>query len=206
MPSIDQWLSAWAGLSVREHDSLKDLYRQLISQYQAPSRSYHNTQHVDDCLCCFADLRAHAEHAAEIEVAIWFHDAIYDPKHKNNEELCAQWSRREAIRMGVANEAAERIYSLVLSTKHDAAPTSNDAKILVDLDLAILGSDPIRFDLYERQIREEYSWVPGFLFRRKRRQILNGLLDRRYIYSTLLFRERYEEAARENLRRSLSKL
>jgi predicted metal-dependent HD superfamily phosphohydrolase len=93
-----------------------------------------------------------------------------------------------------------------LATKHNAEPTSRDAALLVDVDLAILGAAPERFDEYERQVREEYSWVPGFLFRRKRREILEGFLARPHVYSTDHFLACYEAAARANLVRSIERL
>jgi predicted metal-dependent HD superfamily phosphohydrolase len=101
---------------------------------------------------------------------------------------------------------SERVRQLVLATKHDARPASADAALLVDVDLAILGAVPERFDEYERQIREEYAWVPGPLFRRKRREILEGFLVRPHVYNTSHFRDRYEAAARANLSRSIAQL
>lgn len=191
---------------MKESGPLGDLYRELMSRYRDPHRSYHNERHLDECLSCFADVGAEARRPAEIEMAIWFHDAIYDSRRQDNEDLSADWAQRETVRFGVSRESAERIHSLILATKHQCAPVTQDSKILVDVDLAILGADFSRFDQYEKQVREEYSWVPGFLFRRKRRQLLEELLGRQTIYSTPLFRERYEQRARDNLRRSLDRL
>jgi predicted metal-dependent HD superfamily phosphohydrolase len=67
-------------------------------------------------------------------------------------------------------DAAERVRSLVLATRHCALPVTRDEQVLVDIDLAILGAEPARFAKYEQQIRAEYSFVPGFLFKRKRRE------------------------------------
>jgi predicted metal-dependent HD superfamily phosphohydrolase len=76
----------------------------------------------------------------------------------------------------------------------------------VDIDLSILGGPPDEFDAYERAIRHEYAHVPGEAFASGRARILRGFLARGWIYATELFRERYETAARENLRRSLARL
>ena len=77
---------------------------------------------------------------------------------------------------------------------------------MIDVDLAILGTPAERFDEYERQVRDEYSWVPGFLFRRKRREILTAFLARPHVYNTERFRVRYEAVARANLARSIERL
>jgi predicted metal-dependent HD superfamily phosphohydrolase len=109
-----------------------------------------------------------------VELALWFHDAVYAVRNHDNEEQSASWAQASNERAGLPNAVGERLHRLILATKHDAEPTSRDAALLVDVDLAILGAAPERFDEYERQVREEYSWVPGFLFRRKRREILEG--------------------------------
>ena len=62
----------------------------------------------------------------------------------------------------------ERVADLILATKHAAVPTDADARLVVDIDLSILGSAEERFDRYERDVRREYRWVPGFIYRRKR--------------------------------------
>ena len=99
-----------------------------------------------------------------------------------------------------------RIERMILATKHDAIPEDGDARLLVDIDLAILGSAPGRFDAYERQIREEYAWVPEADFRAGRARLLRSLLDRPRIYATDWFHDRLEEKARANLERSLRAL
>jgi predicted metal-dependent HD superfamily phosphohydrolase len=115
-------------------------------------------------------------------------------------------ARESALASGLSSEQANRIYALILVTMHDAIAVGRDAAVLVDVDLSILGAETARFDEYEGQIREEYSWVPGPLYRRSRRQILRGFLDRMRIYSAAYFLARHETAARENIARSLDRL
>ena len=61
----------------------------------------------------------------------------------------------------------------------------------------------MRFAEYETQVREEYSWVPGWLFRRKRKAILREFLARQPIYGTEHFRREFEAQARLNLERAV---
>jgi predicted metal-dependent HD superfamily phosphohydrolase len=79
-----------------------------------------------------------------------------------------------------------------------------DERLVVDIDLAILAAAPARFAEYERQIREEYGFVPEDVFRAKRREVLQGFADRRPIYATPAVRDRLEAAAHANLARALS--
>jgi predicted metal-dependent HD superfamily phosphohydrolase len=86
-----------------------------------------------------------------------------------------------------------------MATRHDATPTDSDEQLLVDIDLSILGANRERFAEYDRQVRAEYSWVPGFIYNMKRKGVLKAFLARPSIYNTSYFRERYEQQARINL-------
>ena len=48
-------------------------------------------------------------------------------------------------------------------------------------------------------MRAEYSWVPGLIYRVKRKAVLKSFLDRAHLYNTPHFRERCEAQARRNL-------
>ena len=197
------WRRAWSALVGPGGPDCIALRDELLAGYAEPQRQYHTQQHLEECLALLEQVRDLAEHPEEVEMALWFHDAIYDVKGSGNEERSAEWAHRALVAAGVAPTAAERVRQLVLVTRHDGVPGNVDEQVLVDIDLAILGAERPRFDEYERQIRDEYAFVPGFLFRRKRRQILRTFLDRPVLYSTAMLRERLEARARENLRRAI---
>uniref|UniRef100_A4XZU7 Metal-dependent phosphohydrolase n=1 Tax=Ectopseudomonas mendocina (strain ymp) TaxID=399739 RepID=A4XZU7_ECTM1 len=134
-----------------------------------------------------------------VAVALWFHDAIYDVRGKTNERQSADWAIRTLAACKADQATLERVEQLILATKHDATPIRPDEQLLVDIDLAILGARPQRFAEYDQQVRAEYSWVPGLLYRMKRRSVLKSFLARPSIYSTSYFRERNESQARVNL-------
>ncbi len=201
------WRRAWstligpgAGTGDLDGIALRD---ELLTCYVEPQRRYHTQQHLEECLALLEQVRDLPERPEEVEMALWFHDAIYDVKGSGNEERSAEWAHRALVAAGVAPTVAERVRQLVLVTRHDGVPGNVNEQVLVDIDLAILGAERPRFDEYERQIRDEYAFVPGFLFRRKRRQILRTFLDRPVLYSTAMLRERLEARARENLRRAI---
>ena len=194
------WQRAWTGIgAVGEGDAL---FARLMAAYAEPQRHYHTQQHLGECLSAFDDAaRALAEHPHEVELALWFHDAVYDIKGHDNEQRSADWARTALVDAGVVADIADRVHALVMATRHTAVPSGRDEQLLVDIDLSILGAERARFDEYEQQIRKEYAYVPGFLFRRKRREILKGFLDRPAIYSTPHFHAALEARARDNLRR-----
>ncbi len=201
---LARWHAAWQALgAVSAGDPLG---RRVLARYAEPHRRYHTLRHLEECLAHLDTLRPIAERPAEVELALWFHDAVYDTRRDDNEERSAEWARKSARAGGLSADAAGRIHTLVMATRHDAPAVGRDAAVLVDADLAILGSDPARFDEYERQIRDEYAWVPEPIYRCERGKVLQAFLDRPSLYRTEPFRAAYEAQARENLARSLARL
>ena len=119
-----------------------------------------------------------ADRPDEIEVAIWFHDAVYVPGRADNEEASAALAEHALASGGVAQSVRDRIRSLVLATRHTAVPHGTDARILADIDLAILGADPYRFGIYDRAIRREFHTLPDPEFRAGRAAVLRSFLAR----------------------------
>jgi predicted metal-dependent HD superfamily phosphohydrolase len=190
----DRLEASWRRLYARaDRDAV---FQDLVRRYSEPHRAYHTLSHIDHCLQEFEATRDTAEDREAVELALWFHDAVYKARASDNEERSADLVRP------ISRRAAE----LVLATRHAAPPEDPDAQLVVDIDLAILGQPVDRFDRYEQEIRKEYAWVPGFLFRRKRAAVLRSFIERGTIFHTPHFRNRYEAAARANLERSLAKL
>ena len=202
-PLHHSWQRAWAGIGARTDG--QGTYEQLLARYSEPHRHYHTLQHLGECLAMFDSVRGLPEHPDEVELALWFHDAIYDTHRPDNEERSADWARAALREAGVANDAADRVHALIMATRHTANPVLPDEQLLVDIDLSILAAEQARFDEYEGQIRQEYAFVPRWLFRRKRRAILQGFLDRPSIYSTAHFKQALEQLARENLKQAITR-
>jgi len=202
--SLEDWQSVWRELGASSAN--EELYHQLVASYSEPHRKYHTIQHLNECLTHLESVRSLADHANEVELALWFHDAIYDTTKKDNEQRSAEWARASVLAAGVSSEKADRIYELIMATMHKAVPVGRDAELLVDIDLGILGAGADRFDDYEMQVREEYSWVPESLYRAARRKVLEQFVTREWIYSTDIFRSNYETRARANIARSLARL
>lgn len=209
------WRSAWSalwdellqGADAQPATSLRDdTLEALLTAYREPQRHYHTLEHLQECLSLWASVRHLAQEPAELALALWFHDAVYDVKAHDNEQRSAAWATRAVQAMGLSPARQARIEALILVTRHDAAPCTADERLMVDVDLAILGAAPARFDAYEQQIRTEYAWVPGLVFRAKRREILQMFLARQPLYHTAALDERLDVAARTNLRRSLQSL
>ncbi|HEY4366633.1 MAG TPA: hypothetical protein VGN07_05315 [Steroidobacteraceae bacterium] len=182
------------------------LMRDLVAAYEEPQRSYHTTQHLNECIAQLEPYLELAVRPAEVETALWFHDAVYDVRGKDNEARSAAWAETELRAAAVESDAVGRVKELIMATCHAALPQGKDQQLLVDVDLSILGAPRPRFVEYETQVRTEYQWVPGWLFRRKRRAVLKEFVARSAIYSTVQIREKLESQARANLEYSLQLL
>ena len=194
--------------SVGAQGNYKYFYTKVFEAYQKPERFYHTFKgHIAFCFKELEKVPADIiEDAAVLKVALLLHDVIMDFKRTDNEEKSAEFALELLKEMGVSDYFGWKVADLILATKHDALPKNNDAKIIIDIDLAIFGQGAQTFDDYEKNIRKEYSFVLEDVFKTHRAIVLQQFIDRRPIYQTAYFRNKYEFAARVNLIRSLSKL
>ena len=181
-------------------------YAKLKSAYSQPHRHYHTEHHIDDCLARFAEVIELVQVPREVELALWFHDAIYKPTSSTNELESADWASSFLRSVGVPNDCCDRVHRYIMATKHTGEPLSGDAAIVVDIDVSILGRSPDEYEIYEQAIRQEYRWVPMPIYRRKRIEVLESFLNRPALYDSDHFRSRYEQQARENLQRAIANL
>ena len=82
----------------------------------------------------------------------------------------------------VNSKIIDKIYKLIIATQHDILLKSNDEKLIVDIDLAILGKSKKIFDQYNRAIRKEYFWVPEDIYLKERKKVLLSFYNRESIY------------------------
>ena len=187
------------------------LKQELSGLYRAEGRHYHNLAHIEAMLALAGDYRASLHDPDAVEAAIWFHDAIYDSKAKDNEARSAALAE---TRLAGSTDAGRlgRISAMILATathqlpRFDDAIATRDASLFLDMDLAILGAAPDAFDAYERAVRREYDWVEEPMWRAGRGAVLTGFLARPRIFHTEEFRQRFEPQARLNMARSLEAL
>lgn len=183
-----------------------NIFSQLQSAYSEKHRRYHTSRHIEDCLSLFDEIKYLAERPAEVECALWFHDAIYRPMSKLNEERSADWASVFGRSAGIAPDVVARICTHIMATRHLSPSTGGDSSLVVDIDLAILGAVPGRYNEFESDIRKEYRWVPGFIYNPKRASILQSFLDRPRIYHWAPVYDRFEGGARMNISEAIRAL
>lgn len=180
--------------------------RDLLARYAEPHRTYHTVAHLAACFATL-DLVAHeAERPAEVALALWFHDAIYEPTRTDNEARSGALARQCLAAAGVEDAVTARVEALILATRHADVELVGDALVVVDVDLSIFGASAEVYDAYARGVRCEYAWVDEARFRAGRASFLRGLLARSRIFGTRTLGARLEAPARANLRRELARL
>lgn len=201
--NLERWHRLLADWGTPEDD---EVFRKLVAAYSEPHRHYHTSHHIADCLAQLDAASAIVNERKEVEIALWFHDAIYEPTSSENERRSADWAAAFLSAIGAEPDQRDRVHAYIMATKHTASSHSGDAAVVADVDLSILGRNRSEFALYEEAIRKEYFWVPQPLYRRKRAEILHSFLDRSSVFDTDLFRNRYEQQARENLKWAIQSL
>lgn len=172
-------------------------------------RYYHNLSHVEMCLKELDNLRKLKDIKYDfnsIELAIWYHDIIYDTKKNNNEEKSAEYVIKVLNTAKLSSKIINKIKTLILSTKHQKPSRKKDERLLQDIDICIFGQSKEIFEEYEKNIRKEYSWVPLKKYKEGRIKVLQYFLNKPTIYNTEIFRKKYEHKARTNLKQSVKKL
>jgi len=200
----ERWDALWPRLACSPPSA--EFYVELIDNYSAAGRAYHNLLHLSACLRHLDAVAPLLVAPATVELALWCHDVIYDPRRQDNEAASVTWATTLVTAAQATPALSEQVRTLILLTRHDQPPTTADGAYLVDIDLAILGASVARFDEYERQIRQEYQWVAWPTYVQRRRAVLQSFLARPTIYHTAYFQSAFESAARTNLARSLHQL
>jgi predicted metal-dependent HD superfamily phosphohydrolase len=200
----DRWKKLWKKLHAETVP--QEVFETLTQAYSSTDRFYHNLTHIHSCFSIFDQTKFLAAYPEEVELAIWFHDAVYDTRRDDNEQKSAEWAEKVISQSGLGGGIAKKVSGLILATRHRAEVWDTDAQLLVDVDLSSLGADPETFWQYEDNIRKEYAWVPDGLFRSRRTEILRSFLNREYIYYHEQYRGMFEGKARFNLKQAVAKL
>ena len=181
---------------------------ELRAAYAEPHRRYHTLEHIEACLALLAEVEGLDTLEREtLERAIWWHDAVYDPTRGDNEELSAEMAVRDLAAMGASAQDAGEVARLIRLTKgHAVDPDDRLGALLVSIDLSILGAPPGVYDRYTRQIRQEYAFAADDLYRAGRAAVMRRFLEAPAIFPDPLLASRFEAAARENIRREISRL
>lgn len=179
------------------------VFNKLIAAYSEKQRAYHTVQHLYECLVLFESIRPDLNDANAVELALWFHDVVYDPQAKDNELKSAELLEYY-LAQDLSVDIVEKIKRWIIATQKHEATDELDLQFLLDIDLAILAASPERFDEYEQQIQQEFAWVDPDIYSIKRKQVLAHFYQTEPLYQTEYFQQNFEQRAKQNLKRILN--
>lgn len=196
----------------------RELGARLLQRWNEPHRHYHGPAHLLAVLQRLRELARHGggdgpgmEPSRRVQLAAWFHDAVYDGLPGDDEDRSAELARSLLTDVLGAPAAAE-VAALVLSTKEHRLPAEfdgdlrRDAALLLDADLGVLASSTPEYDRYVRQVRADYAHVDDVSWARGRAGVLDRLLSADPLFHTEWAAEQWTGPARANLRRESMRL
>lgn len=201
-----RWLNFAQILGIKT-EFAKIVWRDLAVAYQADGRFYHNLTHIQHALDIANQLRDVAVDFTAVQLALWFHDVVYDPRRSDNEAQSAAYAEQLLRPLGVPDTLLAVVSDLILATKsHEAPRPDPNIFVILDADLAILSAPPAQYDAYAKAIRQEYSFVPDEQYVAGRTAVLQKFLARSPFYFTEQMQGVGDTAVIGNLNRELAGL
>jgi predicted metal-dependent HD superfamily phosphohydrolase len=204
MPNSDEVMqrarSFWQPLASRL--SLDEsVYRRLADGYSEPHRDYHAMDHVLEMLDCLEQSGDLVEDRDVMELAVWFHDVVYDSTapHGGNETASA-----ELLAELCSGPAVSPAYAIIEHSSHHGPSDDPDTRLFCDLDLYRLAGSYETFLQHGEAVRREYAWIDDAAWKAGRTKFMARLQERPSIYQTDYWRDRLESQAQSNIARLLA--
>ena len=194
--------------STRPGSPAELVFEEVVGHYREPHRRYHTVVHLELVISDAEELLAvlPVRDAAAVRLALFFHDAVYDPRADDNEAQSALLATRLLRDLEVPEARIATVARLVEATAdHVTVSGDLDLAVVNDADLAVLGGAPAAYDAYVTGVRAEYAHVDEAAWRTGRALVLRKFLERPAIFASEPMRE-HEPRARANLAAELSSL
>ena len=202
----DRFLDLWQRCcSDPQEGQAAQVFDSIDRLYSESQRFYHNTDHIEQCLEQLERIRDRLQNADAAEMAIWFHDVIYRPLSKTNENESAIFFRQSAAN-NMQPEFVDRVCELIMYTLHNGMPDDDsDGQYVVDIDLFSLGQAWELCKVDSDNVRAEKSYLSDEEYINNQKAFFQGLIARPSVFLTDFFRQHREGRARENIHRQLDR-
>lgn len=204
---FDRFEGLWQRCLVHDAGDDSDvIHRRLVDGYNEPQRHYHTLEHVEHCLRMFDDCRSRLQDPDAVELAVWFHDVVFEPGVCDNERRSADLYLE--LSNGVHDDSRRTLVeSLIMATLHDGNSLEHpDAAYMVDIDLSSFGLSWADFLRDSENLRRENATLTDDEYYRKQTRFQHFLLARARFFVSDFFSERFEAQARANLERYFEQL
>jgi predicted metal-dependent HD superfamily phosphohydrolase len=192
--SVDGFVELCARSGIGGVDARR-IHADLVERHREPHRRYHTLDHVAAVLGHLDTTAEGIDDRRALELATWFHDAVYDPSRADNEAASAALARAELLAAGADQPVVDDVVRLVAVTA-DHRGTADDEHALCDADLAVLGAGPEGYAAYREAVRAEYGYLDDELAQIGRSAVLRSLLADGRLFHSPAFAARAEQARR----------
>lgn len=190
---------------------IAELIAENVCEFMSNSKlTYHNIMHV---LMMFKFAQENKiELNIEQKIAIWFHDIIVNPLMQNNEEL-SSLLMEAYLKPYVSEEFIKNVKkhiiatSLYLSNENELNLVNNDenSHTIMDLDLNSLCQTYQYFVFNKKLIAKELKNMKINPSKESHNKFLIKLLERKFIFRSSFFQNKFESIAKDNLELHLRK-
>ena len=185
-------------------DDSAAIHARLLEGYGEPGRYYHSFAHIRHCLAMFDQCRSLLRHPDAVELAVWFHDVIFEPGKPDNEARSARLylDLSDGVHPPETRGLVDR---LVMATLHDGEVLRDeDAKYMADIDLSSFGLPWKEFLRDSENLRREAGDLSDEEYYQKAIGFHDYLQARDGFYHTEFFAARFEIPAKQNIARYLA--
>ena len=183
-------------------NTAKELWIDVCNLYSEPHRFYHTLNHIKEMLDLSKQYSSKLKNKTAVDLAIIYHDVIYKPMSKSNEEDSAAYFEEHFV--SSVNPTLKNIVSnyIIETKKHSASESEDeDLKLFIDFDMHILAVDREKYLVYAAQIRKEYCHVERSDYCSERAKFLQATAQSSSsIYASESYlHEGYDARAKDNL-------
>jgi predicted metal-dependent HD superfamily phosphohydrolase len=180
-------------------DDSHKIFIALFNAYNEPQRFYHTTHHIAHCLQEFDRVKSLTGHPDAIELAIWFHDIIYQPGQGDNEEKSAETFLGFATSV-LKPETCNLVKQLIMATLHATEKVDHsDSRLMIDIDLSGFALPWKDFLRDSQNLCAEMPDITEDEFLRRQTWFHQRLLERPGFFLTEYFSEKFQQQARDNI-------
>jgi predicted metal-dependent HD superfamily phosphohydrolase len=199
----NRWKCLCERVQITDEQAIESLWKDLKDHYDEPQRAYHTLTHIYDLLTKRDELERKINDIVSVDLAIFYHDIIYDPKSATNEEDSAVHFER-VMTPYLPKFMINKVNEYIMATKAHSVLESDDfdLQVFIDMDMSILGHAWSDYYAYAAKVRTEYQHVPIEAYCRQRAAFLRHFIETvPYIYASREYRSMYEDSARDNISR-----
>ena len=194
-------------LKIENKNDVDYWWHEILENYTKKWKFYHNLNHVYSFVNLFEKYNKFINnYKNEFLISIYFHDIIYIPSRNDNEEESINMFNKFYNEVKPNNLNKEKVIEFIAETKNHSLSKDYDFELdlFLDMDMQIVSDE--NWEDYENKIRKEYCFVDETEYKNKRRQFLQGLINKNRIFRTQIFYDTYEQIAKNNITNIINKL